>query len=286
MMGAQIRHDLMATKCFIVRSGKGKRGMTMIFYFTGTGNSLYAAQYLSHKLDESLISIAAELNSGKPLEFNLSPDEKVGFVYPVYAWQPPYMVINFVKALKFKTYHNNYLFSVSTCGDEEGYTTRVLNKSLRRKGLKLNSAFSLVMPNNYMIGSYNLDSEAEVEKKLTAAEDRLAEISSAIKTKQDCLFDTVIGSQAFKKSYITNYFFKKSAMDTKKFHATDNCTACGLCAEICNTKNIVVDSKPLWGNNCVQCFACINRCPEAAIQYGKQTQLKGRYINPKCKFPD
>jgi flavodoxin len=139
--------------------------MIMIFYFTGTGNSLYAAQHLSHELDEPLISIAAVLNSGKPLEFGLSPDERVGFVYPVYAWQPPYMVIDFVKAIKLKNYRLNYLFSVSTCGDEEGYTTRVFNKSLRSKGLKLNSAFSLVMPNNYMLGSYNLDSEVEVDTR-------------------------------------------------------------------------------------------------------------------------
>jgi ferredoxin/flavodoxin len=258
----------------------------MIFYFTGTGNSLYAAQRLSHELDEPLVSVSAELNSGKTLTYNISQDEMVGFVYPVYAWQPPYMVIDLIKAMKFNNYHNNYIFSVSTCGDEEGYTTLILKKSLLRKGLKLNSGFSLVMPNNYMIGSYNLDSEAKVEKKLKAAEDRLSEISSAIKAKQDNLFDTIIGSRPFKKSYITNFLFKKYAMDTKKFYATDNCTSCGLCAEICNTKNIMVDRKPAWGNNCVQCFACINRCPEEAIQYGNHTQTKGRYINPKCEFPE
>ncbi len=258
----------------------------MIFYFTGTGNSLYAAQRLSHELNEPLVSIAAELNSGRSLEYNLSPNEKVGFVYPVYAWQPPYMVMDSIKAMKINNYSGNYIFSVSTCGDEEGFTTRIFKKSLLRRGLILNSGFSLVMPNNYMIGSYNLDSEAEVEKKLAAAEGRLSEISAAIKIKQDNLFDTVIGNQAFKKSYITNFFFKKYAMNTKKFHATDNCTACGLCAAICNTNNITVEGKPAWGNICVQCFACINRCPEAAIQYGNHTQTKGRYINPKCRFPE
>lgn len=257
----------------------------MIFYFTGTGNSLYAAQRLSDALDEPLISIAAELHSGRSLNYNLSADEKVGFVYPVYAWQPPYMVLDFIKAIKLNNYRHNYIFSVATCGDEEGFTTRILKRTLRRKGLKLNSGFSLVMPNNYMVSGYNLDSEEKVEKKLNAAEDRLAEIGLAIKSKKDNHFETIIGSQPFKKSYITNYFFKKYAMDTRKFHATDDCTACGLCAEVCNTCNITVDSKPVWGNNCVQCFACINRCPEEAIQYGKQTQTKGRYINPRCKFP-
>lgn len=256
----------------------------MIFYFTGTGNSLYAAQRLGRKLNEPLVSIADELNSAKPLTYDLAESEKVGFVFPVYAWQPPYMVIDFVKKITLNNYRNNYLFSLATCGDAEGFTTIIIKKALSRKGFKLQSGFTLAMPNNYMIG-YNLDSQATVDKKLARAEEHLTEISSIIARGQENIYKTIVGTRPFLKSYIINRFFKRYAMNTKKFHATDDCTACGLCAEICNTNNISVEGKPFWGNHCVQCFACINRCPESAIQYGNHTQAKGRYVNPNCQFP-
>lgn len=44
----------------------------MIFYFTGTGNSLWVAKALSEALGETLISIADELHK-----------KEVGLVYPV-----------------------------------------------------------------------------------------------------------------------------------------------------------------------------------------------------------
>lgn len=44
----------------------------MIFYFTGTGNSLWVAKALSETLGEQLVSIADELHK-----------EKDGWVYPV-----------------------------------------------------------------------------------------------------------------------------------------------------------------------------------------------------------
>ncbi|MDD5488961.1 MAG: hypothetical protein PHH49_08415 [Candidatus Omnitrophica bacterium] len=35
-----------------------------------------------------------------------------------------------------------------------------------------------------------------------------------------------------------------------------------------------------------QCFACINWCPEAVIEYGKGTAGKGRYHHPDVKLED
>ena len=61
----------------------------MIFYFTGTGNSLWVAKALSEALGETLISIADELHKKEVgLVYPVRPDEKILFVYPVHSWGP------------------------------------------------------------------------------------------------------------------------------------------------------------------------------------------------------
>ena len=54
----------------------------MIFYFTGTGNSLYAAQKLADG-GEEIVSIVEALRS-KTFHYTLKEGEKLGFVFPVY----------------------------------------------------------------------------------------------------------------------------------------------------------------------------------------------------------
>ena len=49
--------------------------------------------------------------------------------------------------------------------------------------------------------------------------------------------------------------------------------------------NIVLkDNKPVWGNNCTHCMACIGNCPTQAIEYGTITQDKERYNFGKYRY--
>ncbi|WP_420314690.1 4Fe-4S binding protein [Blautia massiliensis (ex Durand et al. 2017)] len=42
--------------------------------------------------------------------------------------------------------------------------------------------------------------------------------------------------------------------------------------------NIVFENgKPIWGNQCTRCMACIGYCPTEAIEYGKKSIGKPRY---------
>ena len=82
----------------------------MIFYFSGTGNSAWVARQLAEGQNEELFSIAVEIDKNK--EYKLREGEKVGFVFPVYAWGPPEIVLRFIRRLKMTK--PEYLFFVCT----------------------------------------------------------------------------------------------------------------------------------------------------------------------------
>lgn len=250
----------------------------MIFYFTGTGNSLYAAKSISEEQGDRLISIAKEMEQNMDAyEYKLGEEELLGFVFPVYAWAPPKIVLQFIKKLKITG--RPYIFSLSTCGDEEGQTTKVLRKALAAKRLPLDSAFGLRMPNNYILG-FDVDSKSVESEKLQAAEKKLIEINQMIGKRQKNIELTIPGSFPAIKTALANPMFNRFALNGGRFHADDNCTGCGICEKICPVHTVKVNGKPTWGKNCTQCFGCINRCPVHAIQSGKGTAQKGRYYHP------
>jgi ferredoxin len=66
------------------------------------------------------------------------------------------------------------------------------------------------------------------------------------------------------------------------FHAGEGCTGCGQCARLCPAGNIAMQNgKPVFGAKCEQCVACIQWCPQAAIQYKEETQARKRYHHPQ-----
>ena len=96
-----------------------------------------------------------------------------------------------------------------------------------------------------------------------------------------------------------NFLFKQLAMlvnnswlktvhgKDENFFVDDNCTSCGICEKVCPVNNIsLVEGKPQWQHRCQQCLACIQFCPEEAIQYGAKTAKRQRYHQPDIKLKD
>ena len=234
----------------------------MIFYFTGTGNSLYAAQELLED-GERLVDMAAARNNGE-FEYDIAKGERVGFVFPVYFYTVNDLVREFISKVTLNG--AGYIYGV-IAGAE-------LSKLLEERGYKLCRVFKLLMPDNALF-YYNLPPLNVLDEKLRQAEEPLKEIAEAVRAKK-CR-DTVRGH--FEKVKLGVYH---KMTKTKSFYVTDKCISCGLCAERCPDQAIEMQNgKPVWvKENCIHCAACICRCPVQAIEHGNSTIGRTRYVNP------
>ena len=240
----------------------------MIFYFSGTGNSKWIANELSKLLDDKCYDIC-KYNE----EIILDQSTQIGFVFPIYAWGVPEVMINFIKRLD-KT--KSFTFAICTCGAEAGNALKNLSKIYR-----VDSFYSIIMPSNYIIGE-DVEDVQIIKSKIDKAKRDLQNISQEILEKK-IVYRVNEGKLSKLKSDIVNKAFNKFGRSTKFFYVDKNkCNSCNLCSKICPSSCITMkDGFPVWGNECYQCLKCINYCPKVAIQYGKNTEKRGRYTIEK-----
>jgi len=242
----------------------------IIFYFSGTGNSLKAAKTLAKELgDTEIVSMA------KSEKFILKKQyDSVGFVYPVYYWGLPRKTVEFISNMDF---NNNaaYCYSVATYGGIVGNGIRQTKELLGKHNINLNYGAKLKMVANFII-SYNITNN--VRKCLRQADKKLVLIIRDIKSKKN---NTV--NKPFKTVHeIYANSMKNLPLLSKDFNVNKNCTGCGVCRDVCPVKNIeMTDNKPVFKDACEQCLSCMHHCHRKAINYGNKTQKRKRYTHPE-----
>lgn len=252
----------------------------MIFWFSGTGNSRWVALQLAAKLGERLVDVADCMVRGD-YDHALQPGECIGWVFPTYSWGPPPVVLEFVSHWYASNYVpvGTYCYMVTTCGDDIGLSADIFSKALGYVGLS--AAFSVQMPNNYiLLPGFDTDPDDLQRSKLENAVGRVDEVASAISAREHVI-DVVTGKYSWLKSCVIRSVFLRTFMSDRPFFADDElCDSCGTCAAVCPMHNIILgsDGRPHWHGNCAMCLSCIHHCPHRAIQYGKITRKKGRYL--------
>ena len=236
----------------------------MIFYFSGTGNSKWVAERIAEKINDTVYDIAKKEKIPK-----IEKEKQIGLVFPIYAWGIPEPMVSFAKKLKKLEI---FTFAICTCGADAGIALKKLSKIY-----PLDSSYSIVMPSNYIIGE-DLEEEQIILKKIELAKREIEKISNEIimRRKVYCVNE---GKFPILKSNVINIGFNKFARTTTPFYADkEKCNSCGLCEKICPASTIkLVNGNPIWNEKCYQCLKCINYCPQNAIQYGKETEKRGRY---------
>lgn len=256
---------------------------TKIFYFTGTGNSLAVAQDLANALgDAQLLSIPKVLNENIDTKA-----DKIGFIFPVYMWGIPSMVVEFVEKLYLDP--DQYIFAVATCAGQPGETLVQLQNLLETKGINLNAGFAVREAAN-TIQKDNLFIKMAVviehkEKVTISGKDRLSEIVETITHQKTHKPET--SSRLLNMYGGMVYSMAMPRIKTMgNFYIDETCNSCQTCQKICPADNIqIVDEKPVWDGNCEFCQACVQWCPRESIHI-KNEDLSRRYHNPQIRVKD
>ena len=250
----------------------------MIFYFTGTGNSKFIAEKIAAQIGERVFDISDCMRK-EQFAFSLEREERLGFVVPVYYFGLPIIVADFLKKLDLSANHSHYTYAILNCGGTTGNAERQIPKAY-----KPDAVFGLVTVDNY-VPMYKVVSDAEIKERLDKAEQAMEGIAERIQNRETGVFNPVEGSMAGLFTLLA-YPLYKLGRKTHKFSANENCTCCGLCEKICPRRIISYENnKPVWkAGRCEQCLGCLHRCPASAINYGKKTAGRGRYVNPRVMF--
>lgn len=273
-----------------------------IYYFSGTGNSLHVAKELHERFPEArLLPMVRHMKEPAPA----AGADVVGFVFPIHLTNMPYPVEDFIEKLNVDS--ASYLFAAATRISTYYIADIRLNRILRKKGKALDAFFIMNMAANSPCGlvpkffpGFKKMVEGWIDR---IAPEKLAEMETAVQEKLDLIVETVgarrrhwdgrnILSLTGKhlNSFLMSPMEKSTRRQTIPFTVDADCTACGLCEEVCLSGRIALtDSRPVWRSEipCWFCYACFNSCPEQAILVkGRYEKKLGRYLNPSISAAD
>lgn len=244
----------------------------MILYFSGTGNSGYAARRIADGLGEPLLCLNDRIKAGDtaPVETG----ERLVIVTPTYAWRIPRIVEDWL--LHTELTGAKRAWFIMTCGSEIGDADRYNRRLCQEKDLACMGTAQIVMPENF-IAMFNAPTVEEARRIVAKAEPFIDRAIAAIRAghmfspPRKKLYDRIASSAV-------NPVFYPLFVKANPFTASDVCIGCGKCEKLCPLNNITLqNARPVWGTNCTQCMACICYCPTRAIEYGKKSAGKPRY---------
>ena len=238
---------------------------TQIFYFTGTGTSLYISREIKERLGQAeLIPLVSLLKNAQPCHIQAP---RIGLVFPVYFLGIPPVVRQALEKMIFNP--QTYVFAALPNGGDAGNTLRQLDHLLRKKGGRLHFGLDLALGDNSIV--YHT-SDTQLKQRIIAAGSGLESLVGAVEQHQTNSFDSPF-DQRFKSEAMrwitflamTHYYrFNRQKVDGTR------CSTCGLCARVCPVDNIQIkQGRVTFGSDCRWCFACLNDCPHQAIIFGK-----------------
>jgi ferredoxin len=245
--------------------------LTKIYYFSGTGNSLWSAKKI------------AEITGGECALYNIGVEEQkneitieadaVILIFPAYAYGAPPIVRRFIKKAAFNT---PYIAALVTFGTIPGGALAQAYRLLKPKKIPAQYFGRIPSAENYiaLFGPQKPETETKRIKLQTEATEEAARRVMARQTNRVCPFHPLW-------SFISLLFALGVKIFYKRYRISAGCNGCGLCEKVCPVSAIVMQNRrPAFSAKCEHCQGCLSWCPQQAISFGRLRPGIPRYHHP------
>jgi ferredoxin len=243
--------------------------LTKIYYFSGTGNSLWSARKIAQITGGALLNIGAEAQKD---HITVEADAVV-MVFPSYAYGLPLMVRRFVQAAVFKT---PYLAALVTYGSSPGGTLGALRRLLKGKGIGALFFGRIPAMENYL-AMFGPPEAGALERRVLMQEQATEAAARCIMERRENRVNTFCPLSA-----LVSWLFSLGVkLFYRHYRLSADCNGCGVCAKICPAAAIVMQAgRPLFTSRCEHCQGCVDMCPLRAIQFGRVQWGSPGYCHP------
>jgi len=231
----------------------------VIYYFSGTGNSMRAAKVIAERLGGAEI-ISMRMDPG---EVPAEDADVIGFVFPVYHWTMPAPAVSFIKQLKINT--EAYIFAVSMPSFICGISFEKCAELIGEKGGRLAYGNLVHCVANYVIVYPPFPPP---KLKVPRMERKIRQIAGDIAGRKEKEYPRAGKIVRARRDKVMAPYLEVQKYADYPFTVSESCTGCGLCARVCPCNNIkLLEGKPAFQHRCAQCMACVVNCPKRAIGY-------------------
>ena len=252
----------------------------MVLYFSATGNTEHVARKCAEATGDECLDLLLKIQTKDYSE--IKSEKPFVICSPIYVCEMPNFLQDFLKKVSFSGSREFYF--IFTSGGYSGCASVLAKSFCRKHHFVYKGSADVFMPRNYIANTiYPMQDSDTIKDVLIKAEKNLPDIFEVIKnggllkSRHVFLFETL-------SIVPVAIFWIRFKMGARDFYAKDSCIACGKCSKVCPFNNVTItDGRPVWGNKCTHCMACIANCPKESIEYGSITAGKERYLFKKYK---